>query len=466
MFLKIFFLIYLKKKQCYILMVEIENKMISLDNMLKSTLTEYYNQGKSRFATFQHVVNNINSSNIYNSIIDQYRGFFLSDNNTRKEIEQQIISTYNKLQLSEIIDEIQIILNNHSILSVNKKFLEEEIKQQLEIKLKTISLENNKNIFNNMDIITRKKRVKLTNVERNYNRLSSKVNKINNTIGEGLGKEILELYETRKVSQFHGAEKIIDALKNEGTQAIANAYIFIDKNKNNESIQDKNKKRKAASKIANKFRKHIEPKVEYKKVFGEDINIKKFGFELHLDHSIYDFKTLAEIFPMIKEKLITEVKKILLIKGVVNCKMLLGVESTFVRVQPNDKKEKNIYVWKYTKNKKNEDINVYEELTKHVKTKIITVYSKKKIDEYINTLYDKLISLFVSDNAPNTKWILKRINYIFVELFEIKPARGSSHIPTPEKYKNAKCGIINIKNDDQECFKWCMKYHQTKKIKQ
>ena len=58
---------------------------------------------------------------------------------------------------------------------------------------------------------------------------------------------------------------------------------------------------------------------------------------------------------------------------------------------------------------------------------------------------------------------MKRINSLFVEIFEIKPARGSSYIPTPEKYQNAKCGIINIRNEDQECFKWCMKYHQTKK---
>ena len=44
---------------------------------------------------------------------------------------------------------------------------------------------------------TRKKRVKLTNVERNYNRLESKVNKITNTIGKGLGEELLKLYKNK-----------------------------------------------------------------------------------------------------------------------------------------------------------------------------------------------------------------------------------------------------------------------------
>ena len=27
------------------------------------------------------------------------------------------------------------------------------------------------------------------------------------------------------------------------------------------------------------------------------------------------------------------------------------------------------------------------------------------------------------------------------------------------------CGLINIHNEDEECFRWCLKYHQSKKGK-
>ena len=37
-----------------------------------------------------------------------------------------------------------------------------------------------------------------------------------------------------------------------------------------------------------------------------------------------------------------------------------------------------------------------------------------------------------------------------IDIFETKPLRGSSYIPTPEKYANSKCGLVNIKNEDQE----------------
>ena len=52
-----------------------------------------------------------------------------------------------------------------------------------------IRLKNNKNLYYNMN----------KNVERNLKRLSSKVNKIKNSVGKGLGETILKLYETRKV---------------------------------------------------------------------------------------------------------------------------------------------------------------------------------------------------------------------------------------------------------------------------
>lgn len=51
---------------------------------------------------------------------------------------------------------------------------------------------------------------------------------------------------------------------------------------------------------------------------------------------------------------------------------------------------------------------------------------------------------------------------MFIQSFTAKLARGSSYIPTSEPYNYANCGLINIKHDDQECFKRCLRYHQTK----
>ena len=37
--------------------------------------------------------------------------------------------------------------------------------------------------------------------------------------------------------------------------------------------------------------------------------------------------------------------------------------------------------------------------------------------------------------------------------------KGSSYLELPEKYRNPKFRLINMKNQDEECFKWCVARH-------
>lgn len=93
---------------------------------------------------------------------------------------------------------------------------------------------------------------------------------------------------------------------------------------------------------------------------------------------------------------------------------------------------------------------------------------KETIKNEINILREVILGAY-GDGTDIEKngsgWNFEKIEEFITDIFEIKPVRGSSYIPTPEKYSNAKCGLINIRNEDQECFKWCMKYHQTEKNK-
>ena len=36
-----------------------------------------------------------------------------------------------------------------------------------------------------------------------------------------------------------------------------------------------------------------------------------------------------------------------------------------------------------------------------------------------------------------------------------EPTKGSSHIPLPAELRNSTKGFVNMKNDDNECFRWC-----------
>ena len=58
-----------------------------------------------------------------------------------------------------------------------------------------------------------------------------------------------------------------------------------------------------------------------------------------------------------------------------------------------------------------------------------------------------------------------KFDKLSIDIFETKALRGSSYIPTPEKYSNSMCGLVNIQNDDELCFQWCWRYHQTPRSK-
>ena len=70
----------------------------------------------------------------------------------------------------------------------------------------------------------------------------------------------------------------------------------------------------------------------------------------------------------------------------------------------------------------------------------------KTVDGLNLDLSDKLINFLLQ----GTKWTIHKIHYFFVECVSIRVSRGASYIPTPAPYNNAKCRLINIKNENDE----------------
>jgi hypothetical protein len=71
----------------------------------------------------------------------------------------------------------------------------------------------------------------------------------------------------------------------------------------------------------------------------------------------------------------------------------------------------------------------------------------------------------IGNELEGSNWKISRWRAFRFDIFKIKPLRAGSYIPTPARYANSRCGLINIQNDDQECFRWCMRYHQSPKGK-
>ena len=73
------------------------------------------------------------------------------------------------------------------------------------------------------------------------------------------------------------------------------------------------------------------------------------------------------------------------------------------------------------------------------------------LDEMIARISEVLAN--VQQNGSN--WVFVKVNQLEIHLAEWRPLGGSSFLPLPKKLKDKKA-VINMKNDDDQCFKWCI----------
>ena len=73
-------------------------------------------------------------------------------------------------------------------------------------------------------------------------------------------------------------------------------------------------------------------------------------------------------------------------------------------------------------------------------------------------IHNILMQKLDDEQLEGSGFVLNGIVNVILEIYKVNDIRASSWVELPEKYKNNK-SIINIKNDDQFCFLWCILAH-------
>ena len=76
------------------------------------------------------------------------------------------------------------------------------------------------------------------------------------------------------------------------------------------------------------------------------------------------------------------------------------------------------------------------------------------IDEEINKFIETIEEKIQNFNKRGSNWRFNRVISFDLQMVEFKPLNGSSWLPLPDELLFKKA-IINMKNKDNECFKWC-----------
>lgn len=108
-----------------------------------------------------------------------------------------------------------------------------------------------------------------------------------------------------------------------------------------------------------------------------------------------------------------------------------------------------------------------QELVIHAHTMPQAAYSEEGVSTVIKGMRTELDKRIQSrlEKVVGSGWSIKSFQNIFLTTYTQTPSRGSSYIPTPDCFRNPKFSLINIQNKNNECFKYCLLYHQVLNVK-
>ena len=57
--------------------------------------------------------------------------------------------------------------------------------------------------------------------------------------------------------------------------------------------------------------------------------------------------------------------------------------------------------------------------------------------------------------SEGSGWTIQSVDHHYLNVIKYKPMKGSSYIELPQELRHSAKGLINMKNEDNECFRWC-----------
>ena len=101
-----------------------------------------------------------------------------------------------------------------------------------------------------------------------------------------------------------------------------------------------------------------------------------------------------------------------------------------------------------------------DEITITLWSSPLILLNESEIDEKIEEMSQIMMRrIFSFSVTTSSNFIISEIRAEYIDILKYKPLKGSSYIELPKELKNPKMGLINIKNEDQKCFAYCLLYH-------
>ena len=94
-----------------------------------------------------------------------------------------------------------------------------------------------------------------------------------------------------------------------------------------------------------------------------------------------------------------------------------------------------------------------------------TITNANDFQESLDVNVEQIMNDIPKWISEGSAWIIKSINGHYINIIKYEPLTGSSYIQLPTELQHNKSGLINLKNKDNECFRWCHVRHLNPQIK-
>ena len=88
-------------------------------------------------------------------------------------------------------------------------------------------------------------------------------------------------------------------------------------------------------------------------------------------------------------------------------------------------------------------------------SKVQTIINHTEINEALQMSKQNILNQISQWISEGSGWTIQSVDSHYLNIVKYKPLKGSSYIQLPYELRNSAKGLINMKNEDDECFRWC-----------
>ena len=194
----------------------------------------------------------------------------------------------------------------------------------------------------------------------------------------------------------------------------------------------------------------VEEKEHINDVPSSEIKELKRALKNHAKSYEIELQSYSKPFvQFFKTKALVESHLENLLKIMKGFKFIETLKVTFEKLKIDPKNEKPVSIYK----------------TAFFNSKAKTITKVDDVEPKLRMSRDEILDKIDKWVSKGSGWIIDLIKSHYINVTLYKPLNGSSYVELPTELQNSAKGIINMKNEDDECFRWCHIRHLSPQTK-